>query len=198
MGFNRTGATKRWLGIGMAALLGAVGFIAPAQSAAADTFDGLELTLSNGPWPTSHVQGIAVDVEKGYIYYSFTTLLVKTDLQGNLVGTVGGFTGHLGDLDINPADGRVYGSLEYKAAEAFYIAIFDVDKITEVGMDAQNSHVVSTVHLQEVVDDYAADMDGDGDFDGNIGNTPITGTAAPASTAPPSARSSARPAASST
>ena len=39
-------------------------------------------------------------------------------------------------------------------------------------MDAQNSHVVSTVHLQEVVDDYAADMDGDGDFDGNIANTP--------------------------
>ncbi|AQP48354.1 hypothetical protein BW730_13425 [Tessaracoccus aquimaris] len=172
---NRPGSRapkRRLLGLLLGAALAVAGVIAPAQPAAADSFDGLELELSNGPWPTSHVQGIAVDAEKGFIYYSFTTLLVKTDLQGNVVGTVGGFTGHLGDLDINPADGRVYGSLEYKAAEAFYIAIFDVDKIDEIGMDAQNSHVVSTVHLQEVVDDYAADMDGDGDFDGNIANTP--------------------------
>ncbi|MDQ0676870.1 hypothetical protein QFZ30_000252 [Arthrobacter pascens] len=63
-------------------------------------------------------------------------MLVKTDVKGNVVETVEGFTGHLGDLDFNTKDGRVYGSLEYKAEEGFYIAIFDVDKITEVGMDA--------------------------------------------------------------
>lgn len=137
----------------------------------ADTVDGYKLELHNGPWPTSHVQGIAVDEQQGYIYYSFTTLLVKTDLAGNIVGTVGGFTGHLGDLDFNPEDGRVYGSLEYKDAEAFYIAIVDVDEIDEIGMDAQNSPVVSTVYLEEVVEDYTADMDGDGVFDGDTGDT---------------------------
>lgn len=170
----------------LAALLGTLaltGLAVPAQAAAVvpmDTasvadappmFDGLPLTLQSGPWPTSHVQGIAVDREHGFVYYSFTTLLVKTDFEGNLIGTMGGFTGHLGDLDFNTEDGRVYGSLEYKDEEAFYIAIFDVDEINEVDMDAHDSDVVSTVHLQEVVDDYSADMDGDGVFDGNVGDT---------------------------
>ena len=36
------------------------------------------------------------------------------DLEGNLIGSVDGMTGHLGCLTMNPADGRVYGSLEYK------------------------------------------------------------------------------------
>lgn len=144
---------------------------APAEDAPADEVNGYQLELHSGPWDTSHVQGIAVDEEQGYIYYSFTTLLVKTDLAGNVVGTVGGFTGHLGDLDFNTEDGRVYGSLEYKDAEAFYIAIFDVDEIDEIGMDAQNSAIVSTVYLEEVVEDYTADMDGDGVFDGNVGDT---------------------------
>src|SRR5699024_6170329 len=137
----------------------------------AETVGGYKLQLQSGPWPTSHVQGIAVDEENGFVYYSFTTLLVKTDLAGNIIGTVGGFTGHLGDLDFNAEDGRVYGSLEYKDAEAFYIAIFDVDEIDEVGMDAQNSPIVSTVYLEEVVEDDTADMDGDGDFDGDTGDT---------------------------
>src|SRR5690625_6408427 len=48
------------------------------------------------------------------------------------------------------------------SSDLFYIAIFDVDEIDEVGMDAQNSPVVSTVYLEEVVEDYTADMDGDG------------------------------------
>ncbi len=138
----------------------------------AATVDGLKLRLTNGPWPTSHVQGIAVDKEKGFIYYSFTTLLVKTDLAGNIVGTIGGFNGHLGDLDFNPSDGRVYGSLEYKSARAFYIAVIDVDRINRVGMTAQNSDVFATVHLQDVVDDFTADMNGDGKFDGDTANTP--------------------------
>src|SRR5699024_11549728 len=75
----------------------------------AETVGGYKLQLQSGPWPTSHVQGIAVDEENGFVYYSFTTLLVKTDLAGNVIGTVGGFTGHLGDLDFNAEDGRVYG-----------------------------------------------------------------------------------------
>jgi hypothetical protein len=138
----------------------------------APTLAGYKLTVSGGAWPSGHVQGIAVDEKKGFIYYSFTNLLVKTDLSGNLVGTVTGFTGHLGDLDFNPADGRVYGSLEYKAAKAFYVAIIDADKVDRVGIDAQSSPVFSTVYLPDVVSDFTADMDGNGVFDGDTANTP--------------------------
>ncbi|MEO3876685.1 hypothetical protein ABGB18_48710 [Nonomuraea sp. B12E4] len=128
--------------------------------------------IYGGAWASGHVQGIAIDQRKGYMYFSFTNLLVKTDLQGNPVGSVTGFTGHLGDLDFNTKDGRVYGSLEYKEQESFYIAIFDVDRITSMDMDAQTSDVVKTVYLKEVVSDYVADMNGDGKFDGNVGDTP--------------------------
>jgi len=136
------------------------------------TIKGFTQTLNGGAWATSHVQGIAVDATAGYIYWSFTTLLVKTDLQGNLIGTVEGFTGHLGDLDFNAADGRVYGSLEYKAQNTFYIAVIDVDAIDRVGIQAQNSPIVQTVYLEEVVADFTADLDGNGVFDGDVANTP--------------------------
>jgi hypothetical protein len=87
------------------------------------------LQQNGGTWPTSHVQGIAVDLQGGYIYYSFTTLLAKYDFSGRLVGTLVGWAGHLGDLDFNPRDGRVYGSLEYKKDQAFYIAVIDGSRI---------------------------------------------------------------------
>ncbi|MFF0446763.1 hypothetical protein ACFYT4_10160 [Streptomyces sp. NPDC004609] len=128
--------------------------------------------VDGGAWQSGHLQGMALDRRKGHMYFSFTNLLVKTDLRGRPLGSVTGFTGHLGDLDVNKSDGRVYGSLEYKAAQAFYIAIFDGDRITRMNMDAQSTGVVSTVHLKEVVKDYTADMNGDGRFDGNTGNTP--------------------------
>ena len=121
-----------------------------------------------------HVQGIAVDLKNGYMYFSFTTELLKTDLQGKLIGSVKGMTGHLGCLTVNPEDGRVYGSLEYKndeigrgilrqlnkegngenPSDAFYVAIFDVDKITRPDMDAETDGVMTAVYLKEVVDDY--------------------------------------------
>ncbi|MFI6285128.1 hypothetical protein ACIBCM_10265 [Streptomyces sp. NPDC051018] len=132
----------------------------------------LPAAVDGGAWQSGHLQGMALDRRKGHMYFSFTNLLVKTDLQGKPLGSVTGFTGHLGDLDFNRSDGRVYGSLEYKAAQAFYIAIFDGDRITRMNMDAQSTGVVSTVHLREVVKDYTADMNGDGRFDGNTGNTP--------------------------
>ncbi len=148
---------------------------APAASAAAaEPVDVSELPLRihGGAWPTSHVQGVAIDTRKGYMYWSFTQMLVKTDLQGTVVGTVEGLTGHLGDLDLNAQDGRVYGSLEYKSAKAFYIAIFDVDKIDRVGMSAERDGVMTAVHLDEVVDDFTADMDSNGVFDGDTAQTP--------------------------
>ncbi len=51
------------------------------------------LKQHGGTWPAGHVQGIAVDVRGGYIYYSFTTLLAKYDFSGKLVGTLVGWTG---------------------------------------------------------------------------------------------------------
>ncbi|MDA0637986.1 hypothetical protein OUY22_31645 [Nonomuraea sp. MCN248] len=148
----------------------AVTTVSPAAHAAGRP--ELPAEVYGGAWQAGHVQGIAVDEKKGYMYFSFTNLLVKTDLSGKPVGSVTGFTGHLGDLDLNPRDGRVYGSLEYKDAQAFYIAIFDVDRVTSLGMDAETSDVVTAVHLQEVADDYSADMNGDGVFDGNVADTP--------------------------
>lgn len=132
----------------------------------------LPLRQNGGTWPTSHVQGIAVDLRGGFIYYSFTTLLAKYDFDGKLVGTLVGWTGHLGDLDFNPRDGRVYGSLEYKKDQAFYIAIIDVSRIDRVGIDAQQSEIFQTVYLPEVTSDYTADLNGDGVFHGNVADTP--------------------------
>src|SRR3954453_12534544 len=125
----------------------------------------LPLKQNGGTWATSHVQGIAVDVQGGYIYYSFTTLLAKYDFSGKLVGTLVGWAGHLGDLDFNPRDGRVYGSLEYKKDKAFYIAAIDVSRLNEIGLDAAKSEIIRTVYLPEVVNDYSADLNGDGVFD---------------------------------
>jgi hypothetical protein len=137
--------------------------------------------VDGGAWSTSHVQGIAVDQQRGHVYFSFTTLLVKTNLQGAVLGTLGGFTGHLGDLDFNEADGRIYGSLEYKAQKAFYIAVIDGAKINKPGLQAQNSEIFQTVHLAEVVNDYTADLNGDGVFDGNTETRSIIATDAAAS-----------------
>ena len=53
-----------------------------------------------------HVQGIAIDRTRRCMYFSFTTSLVKTDLKGNVIGSVEHLTGHLGDLAIHPVTGR--------------------------------------------------------------------------------------------
>ncbi|NDZ56042.1 hypothetical protein G3I47_01910 [Streptomyces anulatus] len=154
------------------ALLAVGGGAAQARTPSPSPSPSLPSSVDGGAWSSGHLQGTAIDRRGGHMYFSFTDLLVKTDLSGRPIGSVTGFTGHLGDLDFNTADGRVYGSLEYKAAEAFYVAIFDGARITRMNMDARTTDVVSTVHLREVVRDYTADMDGDGVFDGNTGDTP--------------------------
>ena len=141
-----------------------------AAGQGADPIARLPLTQNGGSWASGHVQGIAVDVAGGYIYYSFTNLLAKYDHSGKLVGTLAGWTGHLGDLDFNPADGKVYGSLEYKKDKAFYIAVIDGSRIDRVGMEAGD--ILRTVYLPEVSKDYAVDMDGDGRFDGDVAASP--------------------------
>jgi hypothetical protein len=129
----------------------------------------LPLKQDGGTWRSGHVQGVAVDVRGGYIYYSFTNLLAKYDFSGKLIGTLVGWTGHLGDLDFNPANGKVYGSLEYKEDKAFYIAVIDVSRLNAVGVEASKSKIFRTVYLPEVVKDYSADINGDGVFEGDDG-----------------------------
>lgn len=127
--------------------------------------------ICSGEWKAGHVQGLAVDTKREYIYFSFTTMLIKMDMQGNVVGSVTGLLGHLGCIEFNDADGRIYGSLEYKDDSigrgilkqeksdrkfdtAFYVAIFDVDKITRQGMSAEKDGIMTTVYLPTVVEDF--------------------------------------------
>ncbi|WBY06651.1 hypothetical protein PIB19_13965 [Sphingomonas sp. 7/4-4] len=146
--------------------------VAPVQLASPAAIAGLPRTQNGGTWDSGHVQGIAVDVQGGYIYYSFTNLLAKYDFSGKLVGTLVGWTGHLGDLDFNPADGKLYGSLEYKKDKAFYIAVIDVRGLDRIGVEASRTAIFRTVYLPEVARDYSADLDGDGKFDGDVAATP--------------------------
>jgi len=159
-------ATAQWL-----TPLLACAPLAMTQPVLASPPSSLPLTQNGGTWASGHVQGIAVDLKGGYIYYSFTNLLAKYDFSGKLVGTLVGWTGHLGDLDFNPDDGKVYGSLEYKADNAFYIAVIDVSRLDRIGVEASETELFRTVYLPEVASDYSADVDGDGRFDGNIADT---------------------------
>ena len=121
-----------------------------------------------------HIQGIAIDAKREYVYYSFTTSLLKTDIQGNIIGSVKGIIGHLGCLAFNAADGRVYASLEYNDdaiglgilkklnrkdifPNSFYVAVFDVDRIDHPDMDAEKDGIMTAVYLKEVGEDYRSD-----------------------------------------
>lgn len=168
----------------LALLLSAV----PAYAAEAGAGPGvpdLPLTVRTGLRGKFHVQGIAADLKKRYMYISFTTSLLKTDFEGNVVGSVEGLAGHLGCLTFNPDDGCVYGSLEYKNDEigkgirkklsqdgggngaedrpaGFYAAVFDADKITRVGMDAEKSGVMTAAFIKEAYDDHTATVENNG------------------------------------
>ena len=125
-----------------------------------------------GGMMTGHVQGIATDKNREFMYLSFTTALVKADMNGNVIGSVRGLAGHLGCIAFNEADGRVYGSLEYKhdvigrdildrigdgtdVEDGWYTAIFDVDKIDRLDMDAERDGIMTAVYLDEVIRDFA-------------------------------------------
>lgn len=142
----------------------------------AEAQTSLPKNLRTGPFKAGHIQGVAFDKENQHLYLSYTTMLIKCDLQGNILGSVTGLVGHLGDLTFNPEDGRVYGTLEYKDdvigkgilareksdkkfSNLFYIAIFDGKNINRQNIDAQEDNVVTTVHLQQVLDDYSATVE---------------------------------------
>lgn len=130
-------------------------------------------SIYSGEQGKFHVQSAAVDQKNGFVYFSFTNKLVKTDLKGNLIGSVTGFTGHLGDVHFDSESGKIYTSLEYKNDAigkgisktlgveerdnvGFYITIFDGSRIVRSDMSAEKDDVVRVVYLKEVVDDYKA------------------------------------------
>ncbi len=153
--------------------------------------DNLKKNIKISDITTGHIQGIATDAQRKYMYYSFTTSFIKTDMDGNIVGSVKGLAGHLGCIAYNYDDGRVYASLEYKhdgigtyilerlsekieVTDGFYIAIFDVDKIDRMDMDAQKDGVMTAVYLDEVLKDYSTGRYGCGGMDG-ITFAPVPG-----------------------
>jgi hypothetical protein len=128
-------------------------------------------SIYSGKQGKFHVQGVVVDKANNCVYFSFTDKLIKTDFSGKLIGSVTGFVGHLGDLDLSD-DGKIYGSLEYKndaigkgisktlgaktpIEDGFYIAIFDGSRIVRPEMDAEKEGVLRTVYIREAVTDYA-------------------------------------------
>lgn len=151
-------------------------FIITAHTVQSQNVKAWPDSLYSGKQGTMHVQSVTVDKKHGYIYFSFTDKLLKMDLSGKLIGSVTGFVGHLGDLDFNSDDGKIYGSLEYKndaigkgikkklgiqngdTETGFYIAIFDGSRITRPDMDAEKEDLVRTVYLPEVVKDYEASV----------------------------------------
>ena len=154
-------------------------FVGATTLFAATPYEQLPSEIFSGEWRAGHVQGIAVDTNREYIYFSFTTMLVKMDMQGKVVGTVTGLFGHLGSIEFNDADGRLYGSLEYKndsigkgilAQEkidrqwdtAFYVAIFDVNKIVRENMSAEKDGIMTTVYLPTVYQDFMAKVESNG------------------------------------
>lgn len=130
-----------------------------------------EISITAGK--TGHLQGIAADPETGDIYWSFTTVLIKTDVRGKRLGSVTGLIGHLGCIAFSPEKKELWGSLELKddsigqgiskmlgkdgvVRNAFYAVVFDTDRIIRENMDAERDGVMLACHLPEVTEDYLA------------------------------------------
>lgn len=131
-----------------------------------------------------HVQGIALDRKEKCMYCSFTSAFYKTDLKGNIIGSVTGINGHLGAMTFDPEGRRIYASLEIKddaigqgVSDAigakrhekdhgrFYIAEFDVDRIC--GTDSSFEDVVTLHPVTEAAEDYLATVEMDGKIYGH-------------------------------
>lgn len=128
-------------------------------------------SIHSGKQGPFHVQGVAIDQSNGFVYFSFTDKLVKTDLSRKLIGSVTGFLGHLGDLDFDPRTGMIYASLEYKndaigkgisttlgvenkGNTGFYIALIEGSRVTHPDMDAEKEDLLRTVYIKEAANDY--------------------------------------------
>ncbi len=134
---------------------------------------GMPARIHSGFFREGHVQGIAIDRAARCVYYSLTTVLLKTDYAGNPLGSVKGIVGHLGCITFDPVRRRVYGSLELKhdaigqgimartgkalaEEDAFYCVSFDGDRMDRMEMDAEADGIMKALYLPAVARDYAA------------------------------------------
>ena len=67
-------------------ILLALSVLSVTESMAGKNPKDLPRNIYSGIWDAGHIQGIALDTEHEHIYMSFTTVLVKADLQGNVIG----------------------------------------------------------------------------------------------------------------
>ena len=82
---------------------------------------------------------------------------------GRIAGTVTGLAAgsissgaHIGDICYY--DGKIYGSLEYKASERWYICVFDGAKITEMDMPYTTPGVMYGLYVPQVGDDFKNEL----------------------------------------
>ena len=82
---------------------------------------------------------------------------------GRIAGTVTGLAAgsissgaHIGDICYY--DGKIYGSLEYKASERWYICVFNGDKITEMDMPYTTPGVMYGLYVPQVGDDFRNEL----------------------------------------
>ena len=126
-----------------------------------------------------HVQGIALDKMQKSMYFSFTSAFYKTDLKGNITGSIIGINGHLGALTFNQKTRKAYASLEMKNDEIgrdiadglgaarhddsmsrFYIAEIDVDSVDGLGIPFEKAITLHPVN--EAAKDYLAEVEVNG------------------------------------
>ena len=119
-----------------------------------------------------HVQGMGIDTAARCVYLSFTTSLVKTDYEGNVLASIDSIFGHLGAMTFDAASRKLYASLECKddvigqgiakhlGKEAvsqdmskFYIMVFDVDG-GQARPGAGNPVIAGQWEVSEAIDDY--------------------------------------------
>ena len=137
--------------------------VVPGDGSMADLALSRLLTIDGGAWPISegcgHLQSFCCDDELNYMYFTFTDRLIKVDMRTNeVVGTMTGLRAgsissgaHLGCLTYK--DGWIYGTLEYKVEERWYIAAIDADKI--VGdVNFADPGVMYAIHVPDVDDDF--------------------------------------------
>lgn len=72
--------------------------------------------------------------------------------------------GHIQGIAVNDSIGRsILNAMGMESVkDAFYVAIFDGEKITAPDMNAETEGVMTTVWLKEVVEDYQAQWEEDG------------------------------------
>jgi len=120
-----------------------------------------------------HVQGLAIDLQRKRMYFSFTTSLVMTDFSGNILGSIDNLDGHLGDVVFDQNERKLYASFERKDDEIgkgiasklgtdvtsdpkFYIATIDVDNITGKGISQKQA--ITLTEVKPAIKDYSKEV----------------------------------------